>query len=328
MSNTYFSLSTGFFAQDWSSTGLITINDNWAGVPSIEGFLGQDITTATGTDPQTLLTDSAVANDLDVIANQTNPDVLAQGGVAEFDGIANPTIALNGSGTADAPHLIIYVDTTGMHSVRVRYQVRDLDASTDDAVEPLALQYRIGESGNWTNVPAAFFSDVTFGPSSSGDSVSVDVTLPAAVDNQAKVQLRIITANAAGNDEWIGIDDIVVSAFSNAPPVIHNDQIDAVQDTALEVDAAHGVLANDTAGTQLLAAEGYHRTAAGGQIYFTADGGYTYISAPGFVGADSVQYTARDNLGDVVGTGTLTLNVAATALLPFVSVGTQLDERH
>jgi hypothetical protein len=328
MSSTYHSLAGGSLTQDWSNTGLITINDNWSNVPSIEGFLGQDITTSTGTDPQTLQTDSTVANDLDVIANQNNPDVLTTGGVAEFDGVANPTVALNGSGSADAPHLVIYLDTTGMHAVRVRYQLRDLDASTDNAVSPVALQYRVGESGNWTNVPAAFISDATFGPSSAGDSFLVDVTLPGAVDNQAKVQLRIITTNAAGNDEWIGIDDIAVSAFSNAPPVIRDDHIAAVQDTALRVDAGHGVLANDTANDTQTVVEGYHRTAAGGQIYFDGDGSYNYVSAPGFSGTDSVQYTVVDPSDNIVGAGTLTIDVAAAALLPFVSVGDQLSERH
>src|SRR6266536_2308057 len=68
------------FSQDWTNTGLITINDNWSGVPGIVGFLGQDITTATGVDPQTLLGVSALANDVDVIANQTAPNTLATGG--------------------------------------------------------------------------------------------------------------------------------------------------------------------------------------------------------------------------------------------------------
>ena len=97
MSNTYFNLASGPLTQDWSNAGLITVTDNWSGVPSIQGFLGQDITTGTGTDPQTLTGDSAVASDLDVIANQNNT-TLATGGVAEFDGIANPTIALQGIG--------------------------------------------------------------------------------------------------------------------------------------------------------------------------------------------------------------------------------------
>src|SRR5262245_58354428 len=68
----YHNLAGGNFSQDWADSGLITTNDIWDNVPSILGFLGQDITTATGTDPQTLLGTSGVANDLDVIANQNN----------------------------------------------------------------------------------------------------------------------------------------------------------------------------------------------------------------------------------------------------------------
>ena len=49
----------------------------------------------------------------------------------------------------------------------------------------------------------------------------VDVTLPAAVDNQPIVQLRIMTADAAGSDEWVGIDDIVVELdTAPRPPAI------------------------------------------------------------------------------------------------------------
>ncbi len=217
MSKNYHSLAGGSFTQNWTNTGQITANDDWGGVPGIEGFLGQDITTSTGTDPQTLTGDSGVAGDLDIIANQTNPDTLATGGVAEFDGIADPSVALNGSGTADAPHLIVYLNTIGVQNVRVQYDARDLDGSIDDAASPLALQYRVGETGNWTNVPAAFIADATTGPSLATLVTHVDVTLPAAVQNQAKVQIRIITTNSAGNDEWIGIDNIVVSS-SALPP--------------------------------------------------------------------------------------------------------------
>jgi hypothetical protein len=74
--------------------------------------------------------------------------------------------------------------------------------------------------------------------------------------------------------------------------------------------------------------EGLYRTTGGGQIYFFSDGSYFYISAAGFSGTDSVEFTAVDSSNAVAGTGTLTINVAATALLPFVSIGTQLGERH
>src|SRR5262245_40006221 len=72
--------------QDWSNTGLITVNDDWAAVPGIVGYLGDsDPNQPTGIDPRVLIFDVAVA--VDVIANQTNPNTLTNGGVAEFDGI-------------------------------------------------------------------------------------------------------------------------------------------------------------------------------------------------------------------------------------------------
>ncbi len=208
------------FSQNWTNTGLITANDNWSGVPGIEGFLGQDITTSTGTDPQILLTTSAVANDLDVIANQTNPNTLTSGGVAEFDGIANPTIALQGSATADAPHVVITLNTTGQTGINVSYNLRDVDGSADNAVQPVALQYRVGTSGNYTNIPAGFVADATTGPSLATLVTPVSVTLPAACDNQPVVQVRVITANAVGNDEWVGIDDINITSGAVAQPAL------------------------------------------------------------------------------------------------------------
>lgn len=198
------------FTQAWTDTTLITASDNWAGVPGIQGFLGQNITTATGADPQTLLTTSAVANDLDVIANQSNTN-LANGGVAEFDAIADPTIALNGSGTADAPYILLTLNTTGQSGIRVAYNLRDLDGSADDAIQRVALQYRVGSTGLFTNVPEAFVADATTGGAATLVT-PVAVVLPAAVDGQPEVQVRIITSNAAGNDEWVGVDDISVTA--------------------------------------------------------------------------------------------------------------------
>jgi len=207
------------FAQNWANAGLITANDDWSGVPGIEGFLGQDITVATGTDPQTLLTTSALANDLDAIANQTNPDTLTNGGVAEFDGIANPTIALQGSGTADAPHVIFYLNTTGASNINVAYNLRDIDGSADNSIQPVALQYRVGSTGNFTNIPAGFVADASSGPSATLVT-PVSAALPAAANNQALVQVRVMTTNAVGSDEWIGIDDINITGTTGpaAPP--------------------------------------------------------------------------------------------------------------
>ncbi|MEP6703246.1 MAG: VCBS repeat-containing protein [Acidobacteriota bacterium] len=199
------------FAQNWSNTGLITVNDDWNAVPGIVGYLGDIATTSTtGVDPRTLLLDYSTVSAVDVIANQTNPDTLATGGVAEFE-IPNATIALNGSGTADAPHIILNLNTTGQSGIQFTCSIRDLDASADDAIQQIDVQYRVGGTGNYASVPGGYIADAT----AAGTATMVtpiSVTLPASANNQALVQVRIITTNAVGNDEWVGIDDISVTA--------------------------------------------------------------------------------------------------------------------
>lgn len=195
------------FTQSWTTTSQITVNDDWSGVPGMVAHRGDDITTATGANPQNLLADGATTP-VNVIANAANPNTLTTGGVAEFDGIGNPSIALNGSGTADAPFVLIHLDTVGKSGITVSYNVRDLDGSADNALQPVALHFRVGGSGPFTNVPAAFVADATTAGATLVTPVSV--TLPSNADNQPLVQVRMMTANAAGNDEWVGIDDIVI----------------------------------------------------------------------------------------------------------------------
>ncbi len=202
------------FSQDWTNIGLITTNDDWSGVPGIQGYLGQDITTATGADPQVLLGSSAVANDLTVLANQTSTSI-GNGDVIELH-ITDPAVALQGSNTADAPYLLIAVDTTGLTLIRVRYNLRDIDGTVDNAEQRVALQWRVGNAGNFTNVPAAYIADATTGPSLATAVTPIDVTLPAGADNQARVEIRIMTTNAVGTDELVAVDDIQVTG--STPP--------------------------------------------------------------------------------------------------------------
>lgn len=206
------------FTQAWTNTGLITANDDWAGVPGIIGYRGDGLTSSNDVDPQTVLADGT-STPIDVNANQTNPNTFSTGGVTEFE-ITNPTIALTGSGTADAPFILMHVNSTGCSTgVRVRYNLRDLDASTDNAAQQVALHYRTSASGNFTNVPSAYVADATSGPSLATLVTPIDVTLPAGANNQAVLQVRVITTNATGNDEWVGIDDIDISCSGVAQPL-------------------------------------------------------------------------------------------------------------
>jgi hypothetical protein len=72
----------------------------------------------------------------------------------------------------------------------------------------------VGASGAFAGVPGGYIADATSGPGEATRVTRVSVNLPAAADGQPLVQLRVITANAAGQDEWVGIDDIEISAAS------------------------------------------------------------------------------------------------------------------
>lgn len=227
---TYHQLSSGSLTQDWSNTSLITTNDDWSGLNSIRGFLGDDgSTTTAGTDPQTIIVPFTT---LDVIANLTNTTSTA-GGVGEFE-IADPTVGLQGSGTADYPHIVLYLNTTGCSNILVKYDLRDIDGTADNATQPVALQYRVGSSGDFTNIPSGFVADATTGPSLATQVTHINVMLPVACNNQAEVQVRIITANAGGSDEWVGIDNIVVEVDAT-PPVATFNPVNASTGVAVNV---------------------------------------------------------------------------------------------
>jgi hypothetical protein len=70
----------------------------------------------------------------------------------------------------------------------------------------------VGTSGPVINVPAGFISDATDGPDLAGKVTPVSVTLPPDAEGHAKVQVRVITTNATGSDEWVGVDNINISA--------------------------------------------------------------------------------------------------------------------
>jgi hypothetical protein len=204
------------FSQDWSNTGLITVSDDWAGVPGVIGYRGDAMVGGTGVDPQTITADGS-ATPIDVNANQTSPNTFTTGGVSEFE-IANPVVALQGSGTARAPHVVLSLDTTDKTDITVAYLLRDIDGSADNAVQQVAVQYRVGSAGSYTNLPEGFVADASSGPSLATQVTPVSILLPDAAEDQSLVQVRVITADAVGSDEWVGIDDISVTGGDTTPP--------------------------------------------------------------------------------------------------------------
>ena len=190
----------------------------------MQGYLGDvDAGTPTDVDARTVTADATTT---DVIANQANPNTQTAGGVAEFH-IADPVVALQGSGTADAPNLVFRVSTTARQNLTLAFNARDIDGSADNAVQQIAVQYRVGTTGPFTRAGLTatdgYVADATTGPSLATLVTAVSVVLPDATDNQPDVYLRVLTTNATGSDEWVGIDDIAITSEAiagNQPPTV------------------------------------------------------------------------------------------------------------
>ncbi|MBK6751811.1 MAG: carboxypeptidase regulatory-like domain-containing protein [Acidobacteria bacterium] len=197
--------------QNWTDTTLLNGPDDWTQIVAIEAFTGANLAPMRGSDARTILADNA-SGTMRVVPNQTDPVSSTADAVAEFE-IANPTIALKGSDSSSAPNLVIHVNTTqgcAGKAVTVRYDVRDIDASPVDAVSQVNTQYRIGGTGPYINVPFGYLADGTTGVGQATAVNSRYITLPLAATGQPMVDIRIMTVNSAGADEWVGIDNIGV----------------------------------------------------------------------------------------------------------------------
>ncbi len=125
-------------------------------------------------------------------------------------------ISILSSGSQAAGAWIISINTSGKTNIQVQWTVRLMlqQASRDNSV---ALQYRVGTTGNFTDV------GTTSTYSSTGQAVnhsqSFAELLPAAAENQPEVQVRWIyweSAGSAGSRDRLAVDDITIAETS--PP--------------------------------------------------------------------------------------------------------------
>ena len=80
------------------------------------------------------------------------------------------------------------------------------------------MQYRVGGAGEFANAPGGYVADATTGPGEATAVTHVRTVLPSTADDEPLVQVRVITTNAAGRDEWVGLDDIEVTAAAATMP--------------------------------------------------------------------------------------------------------------
>src|SRR5262249_15375359 len=110
----------------------------------------------------------------------------------------------------------LYLDTTNKMNIKVSFVTRDIDGGGNNSIQPVFVLYRIGTSGNFSLV--FFDSDVTHGPFDPNVPFGIPEfttnpmpTLPPDADNASHVEVLLATGNAAGNDEFVGIDNISVT---------------------------------------------------------------------------------------------------------------------
>lgn len=294
------------YRQNWNNTGQIQTDNDWSNVPGIIGYTGNVSSSTTDIDPQTITDDRSTPAGGQVVANQTNPSAPNSsgppGGVVEFE-ITNPTIALRPFVDGfDAPHIVINVDTTDRENIGVRYVLRDIDGSERNSVSRVALQYRVGEEGSFTNVPGGYTPDATTGPNLAVQNTLVEAVLPPEANDKPRVQVRIITADTPVADEFVGVDNIIVSgAEINDAPVAEPRAATTNEDEPVEItlratdedsdDLTFAI--SDEPDNGSLGPIGPVTCTGTGP--FTCEAKVTYTPNNNFAGpADSFQYTASD----------------------------------
>ncbi|MFN8244143.1 MAG: endonuclease [Ferruginibacter sp.] len=127
------------------------------------------------------------------------------------EGANGVSMLASGGTNAQAGGCIVSVNTTGLTNIQVQWTIRVIlqQASRDNSI---ALQYRIGTSGNFTDIGTT----TTFSSTgqANGASASFTETLPVAAENKPEVQIRWIYWESAGSSnsrDRLAIDDISIA---------------------------------------------------------------------------------------------------------------------
>lgn len=142
------------------------------------------------------------------------------GGVHNFDG----KIGLLSSGTVN-PALVLAISTVGQNDIVISYDamwIRREASST--RINEMALQYRVGISGDFTTVAGSEYQNIP-GTATSGttpqDVELIVVTLPSDAEDESVVQLRWVNRDVTGGGSRpsFAIDNISVTS-EGEPPVL------------------------------------------------------------------------------------------------------------
>jgi hypothetical protein len=132
----------------------------------------------------------------------------------------NGRLGIMGATTVN-PALALAINTTGKSNLEVSFKAGTLrnpyNGGSNTRIHELGLQYRIGTSGTFANVPFSTYLSGTVRQMGAGVTTPLDeqlvaVALPAACNNRPVVQLRWVVRNVSGGGAFpsFSLDDISV----------------------------------------------------------------------------------------------------------------------
>jgi hypothetical protein len=218
-------LTSGSLFQDWENPDLLLVDHDWSGVPSIEGYTLRRDGGGVSVDPRTVTGDAGRI--LGVTVDQTDRAIPTAGAIefALTQAIGSSglnTVAFQADEIDDEAYLRLRVSNTGRAvPLRIRYDLIDIDPSAASPTvnlvrQSFVLQYRIGTSGAFVNVPAGYVDNAAnYAAGAVGLTHAIDATLPSDTIGAAQIELRILTTNGGGLDQLVAVDNIRV--FGNDP---------------------------------------------------------------------------------------------------------------
>jgi hypothetical protein len=187
--------------------------------------------------------------------------------------------------------------------------------------EPSLTQLESG--GALTNLDKLLSAEERYSYTFEGNSQQIDHQLVSpSLYGGAEFDIVHLNSGQPTTSRPTDHDPIVSRLYVNTAPVSAGDSYAATEDTALVVDAQHGVRTNDTDVNGDTLTVVLQQGPQHGALALSADGSFSYTPAANYNGADSFTYFVQDPSGVHSAVQTVSLQVAAVNDAPVANADT------
>ncbi|RYY45619.1 MAG: hypothetical protein EOO06_16180 [Chitinophagaceae bacterium] len=132
-------------------------------------------------------------------------------------------ISLLSSSSNPVGAIVVSLNASGRENIKVSFTAQQVNAGgngSNDRVSALRLQYRVGVTGNFIDIPATEYLASNSNAINPAINFS-NISMPSAADNQPIVHLRwiyYISSGSSGSRDRIRLDEIAVSSTAIPAP--------------------------------------------------------------------------------------------------------------